>query len=284
MHRITILSSNIFAYLKDIWESKRFQIIMSNILVGSLLFGIIMHLLAVNNWVNLGQLNPFFEQTFLIIDIPFTMLLIMELLSLIFVLPESVSRSVLKQFELLSLIFLRSAFKEFSHIQSLTESTINSEPFQHMIAYGFTALFIFIVIGLTVRFQKHIKLSDEEDEQQDFIQAKKLLSILLFGSFIAIGIYDVFELVTTGHYPHSFSIFYTILIFNDILIVLIALRYTLDYYRIFRYSAFVLATILIRMALSTTAYFNVIIGIVAVLFVFFLAVSYNFFIGSTGKK
>lgn len=137
---------------------------------------------------------------------------------------------------------------------------------------------IFIIIGFTYRLQKHIKLSDEEDEQLDFIQSKKFLALMLLFSFFIIGISDLKGLITTGVYPHSFTLFYTILIFSDIFIVLLALKYTLDYYRIFRYSAFVLATILIRISLSTPAYYNVLIGITSAIFVFLLALSYNYFV------
>ena len=283
MFSISKKSSQLFDFLKGIWESKKFQAISSNLLVASLLMGIAIHLLVRYDLVDFGIFDQYFEYTFLAIDIPFTMLLIMELLSLIFVLPKSVSKSVLKQFELLSLIFLRSAFKEFSHIHSLTDWAGAIEPFYHMLAYGFGALIIFIIIGFTNRLQKHIKLSDEEDEQNDFIQSKKFLAVLLLIAFVVIGFNDLNILFTTGVYPHSFTLFYTILIFSDILIVLLALKYTLDYYRIFRYSAFVLATILIRISLSTPAYFNVLIGLTSAVYVFFLALSYNNFVGKEVK-
>lgn len=279
MFSISKKSSQLFDFLKGIWESKKFQAISSNVLVVSLLMGIAFHLLVRYDLFDFGIFNQYFEYTFLAIDIPFTMLLIMELLSLIFVLPKSVSKSVLKQFELLSLIFLRFAFKEFSHIHSLTDWVGAIEPFYHMLAYGFGALIIFIIIGFTNRLQKHIKLTDEEDEQNDFIQSKKFLAILLLVAFVIIGFNDIIILFTTGVYPHSFTLFYTILIFSDILIVLLALKYTLDYYRIFRYSAFVLATILIRISLSTPAYYNVLIGLTSAVFVFLLALSYNNFVG-----
>ena len=283
MLSISKKSSQLFDYFRKIWESKKFQLIMSNLLVSSLLIGISLHLLIRFEIVSLGVFDQYFKYTFLVIDIPFTMLLIMELLSLIFVLPKSVSKSVLKQFELLSLIFLRSAFKEFSHIHSLTDWTGATEPFYHMLSFGFGALMIFIIIGFTYRLQRHIKITDEEDEQQDFIESKKFLALLLLLSFVIIGVGDIANLIKTGVYPHSFTLFYTILIFSDILIVLLALRYTLDYYRIFRYSAFVLATILIRISLSSPAYVNVIIGLISALFVFLLAFSYNHFVGEPSK-
>ena len=69
-------------------------------------------------------------------------------------------------------------------------------------------------------------------------------------------------------------------IFSDIIIVLIALRYTLSYLRIFRYSAFVLATIFIRLALTSEIYYNIIIGVFASVYVLILTVFYNYFLNA----
>jgi hypothetical protein len=107
---------------------------------------------------------------------------------------------------------------------------------------------------------------------------------LLLVAFAAVGVNDLKILFSTGSYLHSFQTFYTVLIFSDIIIVLIALRYTLNYYRIFRYSAFVLATILIRISLSAETYYNVGIGVVACLFVLALTIAYNHFLKETPQK
>jgi hypothetical protein len=107
---------------------------------------------------------------------------------------------------------------------------------------------------------------------------------LLLVAFAAVGVNDLKILFSTGSYLHSFQTFYTVLIFSDIIIVLIALRYTLNYYRIFRYSAFVLATILIRISLSAETYYNVGIGVVACLFVLELTIAYNHFLKETPQK
>jgi hypothetical protein len=60
--------------------------------------------------------------------------------------------------------------------------------------------------------------------------------------------------------------------------VLFALRFTINYYKIFRYSAFVLATILIRLSLSLYPYYDVLVGVIAALFVLALTVTYNYFL------
>ena len=236
------------------------------------------------DYINLGYYQSKFQNPFFSIEIVFTLLLIVELFGLIFVLPQSVAKSVSKQFELLSLIFLRDGFKEFSHIGSNFSWEHMKESLIPMVVYGFGAIIIFSLISVTGTLQKRYKLTSTEDDQIQFIRLKKLLAILLLIAFAAVGYNDLKTLIYTGSYLHSFQTFYTVLIFSDIIIVLIALRYTLNYYRIFRYSAFVLATILIRISLSADTYYNVAIGVVACLFVLALTIAYNYFLKDTSQK
>lgn len=273
-----------YDYLKFFWESKKSLRLISSILVVSFIGCSLLSFLVINDFVYLGHFHKHFQNPFFSIEIVFTMLLISELLGLIFTLPKSVAKSVGKQFELLSLIFLRDGFKEFSHIGADFNWESIREPFINMIIYGFGAVIIFTIIGLTYKLQKHIKLTNTEDGQKQFIRFKKLLALLLFLAFLIVGFLDIKTLFQTGYYLHSFKTFYTVLIFSDIIIVLIALRYTLDYYKIFRYSAFVFATILIRIALSSHSPYDVIIGIVAALFVLILTLVYNYFLKDASDK
>jgi len=178
---------------------------------------------------------------------------------------------------------VRSGFKEFSQIDNFSWETVPSEVI-NMFAYAFGALAIFVIMGFNYKSQMHSRLTNTEDDEETFIQSKKLLALLLLVAFVIIGFYDIRSLFTTGDYLHSFDKFYSVLIFSDIIIVLIALKYTLNYYRIFRYSAFVLATIFIRISLSTHVYYNVVIGVVAAFFVLLLTLSYNYFLKALPSK
>lgn len=276
-------TEQLFNYFRNFWESSKTNIIVSYSLVIIFIISSILSYLDRSNLISLGAWDEYFSNLFFAIEISFTLLLILELLSLIFILHKSVAKSVGKQFELLSLIFVRSGFKEFSHIKDF-EWLKMSESVYHMFAYGFGALLIFVILGFTEKLRIHARLTETEDDQKEFVQMKKLLSLLLLVAFIIVGVLDVDVFLITGKYLHSFHAFYTILIFSDIIIVLIALRYTLNYYKIFRYSAFVLATIFIRISLSLNAYHNIIIGVATALFVFLLTLSYNYFIQLENKK
>ena len=84
--------------------------------------------------------------------------------------------------------------------------------------------------------------------------------------------------VATAESPPVFPTFYTILIFDDFLLVLISLRYTATYHLLFRNSGFALVTLLIRVALSSPPYVNVALGVIAALFCLGLVWAYNRFV------
>lgn len=270
--------NSIYEKIKLFWESKINLYFISVFLVLTFIFSTLLSVLVINDYLHLGVFNENFKNPFFSIEIVFTLLLIIELFGLIFVLARSVANSVGKQFELLSLIFLRDGFKEFSHFGTNLEWSLIKDSFTNMMIYGFGAVIIFAVIGLNKSLQKHIKLTTTEEEQVQFIRLKKMLALMLLVAFLIVGFLDLKVLIETGSYLHSFHTFYTVLIFSDILIVLIALRFTFNYYKIFRYSAFVLATILIRVSLSVEPVYDVIIGVTASLFILALTITYNYFL------
>lgn len=278
LKRFLSITNRVFESLKQYWEHKKSLHFISVVLVSAFIVCSFLSILVINGFISLGGFDEYFENPFFSIEIVFTVLLIVELFGLIFVLPKSVAKAVGKQFELLSLIFLRDAFKEFSHFGNNLEWLQIKDSFINMLIYGFGAIIIFSIIGFNNKIQKHIKLTNTDDEQIQFIRFKKLLAIGLLISFALIGFRDLKVLIETGKYLHSFQDFYTVLVFSDILIVLIALRFTLNYYKIFRYSAFVLATILIRLSLSLYPYYDVIVGVIAAIFVLALTITYNYFL------
>ena len=256
-------------------ESPKVTQNISSFLVLSFIATGICSLLVYYQFISIGRFNTVFKHPFFAIEVAFTILLILELLSLIFVLPKSVSRSLGKQFELLSLIFLRDAFKEFSHLDSFLLWEDSKATIISMITHSFGALIIFTLMGFTQRLNRKIRLSETFVNQTQFVRVKKFLALFLLIAFFFIGIRDTIVLIQTGKYLHSFDTFYTVLIFSDIVIVLFALRYTINYYRVFRYTAFVLATILIRISLTLETYYDVILGVITTIFVLLLSIVYN---------
>lgn len=283
MKFLLVFAEKLFDLLEKYWEHLRTQRLISSFLAIVFVFGTIVYLLNAAKLIHLE--GDRYSHPFLGIELAFSALLIFELLSLVFTMPKSVAHSVGKQFELLSLIMLRSAFKEFGKVHHLAEWTLDSKPLLNMFIDGFGALAIFTIIGFSYQLQKHVRITESEDEHNNFIKFKKALGLVLLVVFFAIGVHDVKYYFDNNQFIASFNMFYTALIFSDILIVLIALRYTLEYLLIFRYSAFVLATIFIRLSLSLhNRLESVIVGVVSAMFIFLLTLTYNYFLNRDKRR
>lgn len=210
------------------------------------------------------------------VDLAFTLLLVVEVLGLVFVLAESVAKSVGKQFELLSLIFLRKAFLQFAEFGEPIVWDEISDALLHMLADATGALLVFVVLGFYYQAQRHRKITEDEREQESFVGAKKVVAFLLLIAFLGLAIHNVRGQLVGDPYPF-FEAFYLLLIFSDILIVLIAFRYSSSFRVLFRNSGFAAATVVIRLALTAPPYINALLGVGAALFALGITLAYNAF-------
>ena len=262
----------VFDQLDKHWESAPVSKLISNIVVGFFVIGLLVGLLSYLGIVDLGEsFTAFFA-----IELAFNVLLVFEVLGLIFLIPKSVADSVGKQFEIISLLLLRDAFKEFGHyLGDLTWDVGFLYELLPIVSDAFGAILIFLITGLFYRAQRHIRITQSYEEQRGFVAIKKLMSIYLTVSFIGLGIYDIISAYQTHEFIYSIKLFYTLLIFTDVFILLFSLRYTSKYYNLFRYSSFALATIFLRLTLSAPAYFNVLLAVIAGLMVLGVSFIYN---------
>jgi len=262
----------VFDYLESRWETGPVSKSISNIVVAFFLVGLFLGLLA---YLEIYQISTGYS-AFFAIELAFNVLLIFEVLGLIFLIPKSVADAVGKQFEIISLVLLRDAFKEFGHylgeVNWQVEFLLELLP---IISDAFGAILIFLITGLFYRAQKHFRITGSHEEQQGFIGIKKLLSIYLTLSFVGLGVYDIVSAYQNHQFIYSIKLFYTLLIFTDVFILLFSLRYTTKYYNLFRYSSFALATIFLRLTLSAPAYYNVLLAVIAGLMVLGVTYIYN---------
>lgn len=252
------------------WHSLQTSKFTSNLVILAFFCGIAISALSHFHIVNLTA-GRFFA-----VELAFTILLIFEILSLVFTLTHSVADSVGKQFEIVSLILLRDSFKEMGHLP--LETTWNTSTLLELLPLlvdALGAVVVFLVIGLFYRAQKHTKITNTPEEQLDFITLKKLVASVLLITFFLLGVYGLVNLFSDNRHENLFHIYYTILIFTDILILIISLRYSNRYIHLFRYSSFALATVIIRLSLSAPKYINVLLSVSAGLFVLLVANVYN---------
>jgi hypothetical protein len=260
--------------LESSWESAKAQARVGSILVGGFLIGIIVVDLnrrgmipaPFNSYVPLKHL--------IVIEQILTLLLFFEVISLIFSFVHSVSISMGKQIEVLSLVLLRDVFKEFSHF-SEPLLWVQIKPFLiPMISSALGALMIFVILGFYYRVYHSQPITKDENDTQSFIDVKKAIALFLLISFVMIVLHDLWLYILTRQPHQTFETFFTILIFSDILIMLVSMRYGSSYRVAFRNSGFAVATVMIRLALISPSPFNALIGIGSALFV--LGISFNY--------
>lgn len=211
------------------------------------------------------------------VNLAFTLVLILEVVSLIFTLPCSFSKSVGKQFEILSLILLRDAFKELSYF-SEPITVVGSEltPVLHILGYGFGALVVFALLGVYYRIQPDKKQGmGLPHDLFRFVAAKKGIALLLLFTFAALGLANLYFMLAGLPRIDFFPVFYTLLIFTDILVVLISQCFRPSFQAVFRNSGYALCTLFIRLALAAPPMYDVALGIVAALFAIALTLAWT---------
>jgi hypothetical protein len=276
---IVIFRRIVFLYdsLEQIWEHKRTERFAANFLIMAFLASLALIELARQGMLPRGIAALLPTNHYYAINIAFSMLLGLEVFGLVFSLAKSVSVSVGKQFEILSLILLRHSFTEIVDFSEPLGWAQSLKPLLHMLSNAGGGLVIFLLLGLYYKLQQHRAISSNTGVAADFIAWKKIVSLLLLLLFSIIGIVDSSRYLNGTATNNFFSLFYTILVFSDVLLVLISLRYSSSYPIVFRNSGFAIATVVIRLALTAPPYYNVLLGVGAILFAIGITVAYNRF-------
>jgi hypothetical protein len=266
----------IFDPLHHFWEHERMHRRLALLLIGVFLAAMAGIELNRNGLLpsSLAAHTP--TNHFHAVNLAFTLVLILEVVSLIFTLPCSFSKSVGKQFEILSLILLRDAFKELSHFAEPITVGEQLTPVYHILGYGFGALAVFALLGVYYRIQP-IKKQDMgmPHDLFRFVAAKKGIALVLLGTFVILGLNNLHNKIAGLPHIDFFPVFYTLLIFTDILVVLISQCFRPSFHAVFRNSGYALSTLFIRLALAAPPMYDVALGIVAALFAIALTLAWT---------
>jgi hypothetical protein len=267
-------SSSFFDSLYAYWQSDRFVKVSGSILVAVyLVFLLLIGLKRVPLFEDYLSLVP--ANFFKAIEFAFTLLLFFEVISLVFTIPKSISKSVSIQLEIFSLILLRNAFKIFGNFSGQFTWQHIEQQIYIIFANAFGALIIFLVLMYIRKVERHLSICNSKGSLIKFVRIKKLISLILLIVSAIMIIADVSLYFLDMHIFDFFHTFYTLLIFTDILIVFISLRYSNNYYVIFRNSGYAISTVLLRIALEIPEPYLIIIGLVATLLVLSLVLVYN---------
>jgi hypothetical protein len=269
--------TNLFDRLHHFWEHPKTQKCVGVLLIVVFLGGLAGIELKRQGFLPSLLSSYLPENHFYAVNLAFSMLLVLEVMSLIFVLSSSVTRSIGKQFEILSLILLRHSFQELSHMHEPIDIIVDWVPALHILTSSSAALMIFVFLGIYYRIRRYHGYISNPVEKMHYIMIKKILALVLLAAFIAVGAYNTGEFLFKGIKRDFFETFYTILIFADILLVLIAQRFMPSFHAVFRNSGYVIATLFIRIALSAPPYYDAVIGLVAAAFALGVTYATNIF-------
>ena len=242
--------------------------------------GFIFHLSLVllnnNSIINIGNESLLLTNPISAIYTPFSIILYYEIFLLIFYLPRSFTTSILKQFEIISLIVIRRIFYDIPKLDLESNNWFeNADNLQ--ITYDLICILIlFFLIYLFNYVKTNIDIKKGKNIDK-FIDSKKIISVLLIPVMIVlfiIGLYNWYSIGITTNFASSFyyvnevfyNTFFSILIIADVFILLLSFLYTERYSQIMRNTGFIICTILIRLSFSSTGLTNLLLIISSVLF------------------
>jgi len=226
------------------------------------------------------------------ISTPFNFILFYEVLTLIAALPESTTRSIANQYEIVSLIFIRDVFRDIARAGDLvTEHKLTQETMPM-----FLDMWAGFLMYLLVAVFKHVAQRREPSsakaipsrETLRFIAQKRLIAAGLAILLLAMAAYNlsiflmgVGRMVATGQGGLAgtttfYNDVFTVMIFTDVLVLILSLVNSGQYEMVFRNAAFVVSIILIRFSLTEGYPYGAPLAIVAMLFGILTLLVFNY--------
>ena len=214
---------------------------------------------------------------------PFSFILFYEVLMLIAALPQSTTHSIAKQYEIVSLIFIRRFFKDIAQLDDIGKlAQLSPEMLPVFLDVG-AGLFMFLLVTVFLhagrRRHRAETRPEEAVELNKFISRKKAIALALAVLLVAMAVYSLTLFVTEDseaiYHRAKLSLdlntlFYgdvfTVMIFTDVLIVILSLAVSDRYELVFRNAAFVISTILIRFSLTTNRQYSALLAVTGMLF------------------
>ena len=254
---------------------------IESITIWTATIGFVFHLSLVllNNYsiINIGNESLLLTNPISAIYTPFSIILYYEIFLLIYYLPRSFTTSILKQFEIISLIVIRRIFYDIPKLDLESNNWLEN-PDNIQITYDLICILIlFFLIYLFNLVKSRIQYKKTEKNINKFIDSKKIISIGLIPVMVVlfiVGIYNWYAVGMSSNFASSFyyvnevfyNTFFSILIIADVFILLLSFLYTERYSQIMRNTGFIICTILIRLSFSSSGLTNLLLIISSVLF------------------
>jgi hypothetical protein len=220
---------------------------------------------------------------------PFSFILFYEVLMLIVALPQSTTQSIAKQYEIVSLIFIRRFFKDIAQLDDIGKlAQLSPEMLPVFLDVG-AGLFMFLLVTVFLHAGRRPPQRDtrpeESEELKKFISRKKAIALALAVLLLALAGYNLAVFAHeawrgTTEKVDANTFFYTdvftVMIFTDVLIVILSLSVSDRYELVFRNGAFVISTILIRFSLTTERRYSALLAVTGMIFGIATLLIYNY--------
>ena len=274
MNSLLQYSGNYFDKHFNAKSVRSVELLILRVAVFAFLFHLIIIFLG-NNFIYFKNLQHSYLKA---IYTPFSFILFYEVFLLVIIIPKSISEFIGKQFEVITLITLRSFFHDIADLDLKKSININNPEF---ISLLYDLIASLIMLSLTILYYKiyqNNRKSEIVNELNNFINIKKLVSLsmililflLSISSFFIWGKEMLGALELKQNYPDPNTVFYadffSIMIFVDVLLLIISFIYHFSFFTIFRNASFIITTILIRMSLTIEKPMNYIIILIGFLF------------------
>ena len=224
---------------------------------------------------------------------PFSFILFYEVFLLIMALPKSTTQSIGKQYEIVSLIFIRKFFKDIAKLDDIGEFARLSPEVMPALQDVIAGLLMFFLVTLFLQFSRNSLPASGSSIRSPhlnlFIAQKKTIALTLTGVLILLAVYslvnyleDYSGVIYSGAKAHldPNTVFYTelftLMIFTDVLIVLLSVAVSDQYERVFRNAAFIISTILIRFSLTADRQYSGFLAIGGMTFGILTLLIYNY--------
>ena len=240
--------------------------------------GFITHLILIflnsNGYIQLDVGENLLKNPISALYTPFSFILVYEAFLLIYYLPSSFTVSVVKGYEIISLVLIRKIFKDVPQVDLSKDFFAN--PYNVQFIYdivGFVLVFFLIYLFKTTAGRPKKPKIDKKLEK--FISQKKAISILLVPVLLALASYSFYNWLGSLFIEYSDDIdvnflffvdFFTILILVDVLLLLISFRYTERYSQLIRNTGFIISTIMLRLSFTATGLASVSFLVLGILF------------------
>ena len=274
-------ASNLFDQLVSPVNVRRTEVFILRLAIVAFLI----HLFCIFLGNNVDYFKHFQHSYLKAIYTPFSFILFYEVLQLVIILPKSISEFIGKQFEVITLITLRSFFHDIADIDFLKSFSLSDT---HLISLFYDLVASLIMLLCTIVYYKinaSSKRAEIIDDINRLIGIKKIVSLLMTGILLCLSFFsfsswiiDTFVAFQTNqNYPNPNTVFYSeffnVMIFVDVFLLLVSFLYHFSFFTVFRNASFIITTILLRMSLTSERpvnYLLVLVGFAFSIFSFYL--------------